>query len=159
MNPYLLLGGAVALVLAIAAAIFGINAHDKRVDKAGYDRAMGLWSAATAKAEAAQRKIELERLEAQRKAQDAHEKEVTKARNDAARARTAADGLRSDLAELSRRASSNTTVAKGSPTSATVGDILGECGARYSSMALEADAAYLAGTLCVASYETLGAPK
>jgi len=155
VNPYLLLGGAVALVLAIAAAIFGLNRWETRIDKAGYDRAMGLWAASTLKAQAEQRKIELERLEAQRKAQDAHEKEVTKARNDAARARTAADGLRSDLAELSRRASGNPTASKGSPTSATVGDILGNCGERYSSMALEADAAYLAGRLCEQSYQAL----
>jgi len=155
VNLYLVGGGVLAALALVAATIFGLNKWESRIDQAGYDRAMGLWSAATAKAEAAQRKIELERLEAQRKAQDAHEKEVTKARNDAARARTAADGLRGDLAELSRRASGNTPVAKGSPTSATVGDILGNCGERYSSMALEADAAYLAGTLCTAAYDSL----
>jgi len=155
VNLYLIGGGILATLALIAALVFGVTRWESNIEKRGYDRAMGLWAASTLKAQAEQRKIELERLEAQRKAQDAHEKEVTKARNDAARARTAADGLRSDLAELSRRASSNTTVAKGSPTSATVGDILGECGARYSSMALEADAAYLAGRLCEQSYQAL----
>ena len=154
MNPYLLLGGAVALVLAIAAAIFGLNRWETRIDKAGYDRAMGLWAASTLKAQAEQRKIELERLEAQRKAQDEHKKQVDQANASADRAKSAVASLRLKLASLSSTGS-NPPAAEGSKASPEVGTLLGNCAEEYQRMGVLAEQAYLAGQLCEQSYQAL----
>ena len=158
MNPYLLLGGAIALVLAITAAIFGLNKWEGNIRESGRAEVRAEWAAANAKSEAEQRKIEQNRAKAQQEAQDASVKAIAKAKSDAANARASADGLRGDLAALRARiASGDPSAPSSGQTSAKVDELFGVCTDRYRAMAEEADASRSAGTFCQTLYESLGA--
>jgi len=155
-----------AAVAAAWAAIAGFIHHERDI---GRQEVRAEWALdrekqkdaaiaqATANAQETQR-----RLAAQKEIQDAHDKDLARARADAAGAAVAAGRLRSQIAvytAAARRAAGNPAAAGDStPAGDPIGvlaDVLGRADKRAGILATYADAARAAGLQCERSYETL----
>ena len=158
LTKYALIGGGV--LLALAGAFFALNAWEKRIDSAAYERGKNEVraevDAKAVKAEEEQRKIEQERQAKQREALDNAEKEKQQAMADNARSAATARSLRNDIAAYrEREARSNPTTCPTSKAEALIGELLGFCGERLSFYAGEAQQSRLAGLTCEAQYRAL----
>ena len=154
------LWGIGAILIALAALVFGVNKWESKIETRGYNKAQAEQNERAVTEQAKQRKIESDRQKRQQEAQDAAQINVETARADAARANSAAAGLRKRLAEISnnRGTGINLTASAERATASAIGDILGECGERYSGVAKEADGARNAGQLCERLYDALSTP-
>jgi hypothetical protein len=106
------------------------------------------------------------RLAAQKEAQDAHDKEVARARADAVAARSASDRLRRQLAAVAsdRRAAAGhpAAAAHGAPTDLgfdLLSDMFSLADQAAGELAERADEARAAGLQCQRAHEALTAPK
>lgn len=156
MSPTFIGGLVIAAILALVALTFQVKGWEHDLRDQGYTKAKGEEAAARTIEEKHQRTIENDRTEKLRSAENANRKLVEKSQADARRAHASADGLRGDIADLRRRISGGDPAATGGGQAAdAIGNILGECGARYSGMAKEADDARAAGLLCEQAYDAL----
>lgn len=167
------LGGIAAVVIGLVLGALGLHHH---VYKQGY--AAGA-AAVQQKFDAAEKAAEEKRLadvqaaraEEQRRtnaqAEIANEatKQADAARADAAAASTAADGLRTRVAQLiaaSRAARNSAAARSSSPTGDpldVLADVLTRADKRAGDLAAYADAARIAGVACEHAYDSLTAAK
>lgn len=166
---YRWLAGAVAVILLALALVAWDSARIKRAEKRGGDAVRAEWTAErerlkdAAIAQAVKNAAETERrLQAQKEAQDAHDKELARLRTDTAAARGAAERLRQQLALFTagqRPTAGDPAPAGDGPPAAAALDLLAQLFSRADDeagiLAEFADAAAAAGRQCVRSYEAL----
>lgn len=111
--------------------------------------------AANARADQIQRSEEQRRRREQQEAKSAHAKELVEVRADAARSKSAAAGLRQQLAGLAGAAGRDRSTAGGGAPDTTVYELFARCGERYTDVARAADEAVTAGRLCERTYDAL----
>jgi uncharacterized protein DUF2514 len=161
-----LIGGAIAAVLAFV----GYQVHHQR--EIGRDEIRTEWSAsiseqraaALAQSEANARETQ-RRLDRQKENQDAQDKQLALARDDARRNAADAERLRAQAADAARRWSDALSNSPTGEQCAAAGaailvqaDVLGRIDRRAGELASYADAARAAGLKCVADYSALTPP-
>jgi hypothetical protein len=129
-----LLGAAI-----IAALMVGLLQLDKSRQAIGYERAVAEYTTMALKAGQAARALEQALQAKVSKAQDDAKSRETKLAADAAGARTAANGLRDDLAAIRASVPSLTRDAVNRYAD-TASVVFQECADRYSELAAKADA-------------------
>ena len=133
------------VILGIGVALFGTGFVK------GCQHERDKWEALSAKAEAEAEKVTADRIKRQQDLVAKYEKEKQDANASAARSRDAVRSLRDTIAGMSR----NPVLPVASESTAKVGDVLGECAERYSSMAGTADELYGKAQLGEAIYESI----
>jgi len=133
------------VILGIGVALFGTGFVK------GCQHERDKWEALSAKAEAEAEKVTADRIKRQQDLVAKYEKEKQDANASAARSRDAVRSLRDTIAGMSR----NPALPVASESTAKVGDVLGECAERYSSMAGTADELYGKAQLGEAIYESI----
>lgn len=155
---------AVAVIFALTALFFGVratistfNKWEASIEQRGYDKAKAEWTAAALKSEQAEREKERQRNLKQQEDDRVHKVEVDRFKKDAANSANAVASLRNQLAAT---ASPGPTCADsltptGSPSAATLGNILGDSAEAYQKLAEQADDNWSRGRFCEARYEAV----
>lgn len=151
MNLY----GALGILAALVALVFGINVWEKHIEERGYNKAAAIYAEAALKDEQKYRAEEASRAEKREAAIEKSNKETSVALADAARAKSAARSLQSTLDAINNRPpSSDPAVTEERKTTRTLGELFGVCSARYGLLGEAADAVRNAGKLCEQLYDS-----
>jgi chromosome condensin MukBEF ATPase and DNA-binding subunit MukB len=116
-------------------------------------------AAETIKAQQASMTETARRLAAQKEIADDAQARSRRAAVDAAGARSAADGLRGQLAALAASAAAGHPTAVDGRQAGVLARSLGECVGRYAEVAAVADASINSGRACERSYDSLTVSK